>query len=110
VDIYKLCEKDKIKNDFGIKDQLRRSAASISNNISEGYEYNNNKQFVRYLAIAKGSAGELRNQIHILSNIGYITEQESKKMLTKTIEVSKQISGFISYLKNHEEKKKKQKV
>ena len=51
--------------DYSLKDQLVRSAFSISSNIAEGFERNSNKQFAQYLQIAKGSCGELRSQLYI---------------------------------------------
>ncbi len=60
--VYDLCEaNNKVAKDFSFKDQIKRAVLSISNNIAEGFEYNNNKDFVRYLRIAKGSCGEVRN-------------------------------------------------
>ncbi len=58
VDVYGISGSGKLKNDFGAMDQIRRSATSISNNIAEGFEYNNNRDFIRYLRFAKGSCGE----------------------------------------------------
>jgi four helix bundle protein len=63
VDIYNLTSKGKLQNDFSIRDQLRRAAISISNNIAEGFEYNNNKVFIKFLGYAKASAGELRSNL-----------------------------------------------
>jgi four helix bundle protein len=57
VKIYSLTETGKIAKDFGARDQLRRAAISISNNIAEGFEYNNNKVFIRFLMYAKGRRG-----------------------------------------------------
>ncbi len=57
VEIYKLTSRDKLERDFSSKDQLRRAAISISNNIAEGFEYNNNKVFCKFLTYAKASAG-----------------------------------------------------
>lgn len=48
INIYLLSDKGKLKNDFGMKDQIRRASMSISDNISEGFEYENNKEFVRF--------------------------------------------------------------
>ena len=64
--IYRLVETNHLVKDYRAKDQLIGSAISISNNIAEGFEYNSNRQFIRFLAIAKGSAGELRSQLFLL--------------------------------------------
>jgi four helix bundle protein len=49
------------------------AAISISNNIAEGFKYNSNKQLIKYLGIAKGSAGELRSQLYLLQKAGKIS-------------------------------------
>ena len=75
VKIYHLAELNKfIKNDFTLKDQLKRSAISISDNIAEGFEYNNNPDFYRFLRIAKGSCGKLRNKILFIKRLKNIEE------------------------------------
>lgn len=66
VEIYLVSEQGKLKNDFGMKDEIRRAAMSISDNIAEGFEYENNKEFVRFLKYSKGSASELRNKLYVL--------------------------------------------
>ena len=102
IDIYSISEIGKLKNDFGMKDQIRRCATSISNNIAEGFEYDNNKDFVRFLKYAKGSSGELRNQLYILNKLEFISKEFFENKLKELIELSKQIAGFIKYLKNYE--------
>jgi four helix bundle protein len=100
VEIYHLTLKNQSLNkDFSIRDQLRRCVLSISNNIAEGLEYNNNNDFVRFLRISKGSCGETRNCIIFLSKIGYITNDEKEFFCSKLIILSKQIGSLISYLK-----------
>lgn len=64
--IYQLTFKEPLSKDYSLKDQIRRASTSVSNNIAEGFEYGNNKQFVRFLRIAKGSLGEVRSQIIVL--------------------------------------------
>jgi four helix bundle protein len=56
-DIFKLSQKGQLDKDFGTKDQIRRASLSVSSNIAEGFEYNNNKQFIRFLNYSKGSLG-----------------------------------------------------
>lgn len=110
VQTYQLTCRGKLEKDFSSKDQLRRAAISISNNIAEGFEYNNNKSFVRFLGFAKGSAGELRSNLFVLKEAEMILEEYYIMMKTKLTELSKSISGFIKYLKNFESQKLKQRV
>ena len=83
-----------------------RSAASISNNIAEGFEYDNNPDFIRFLRYSKGSAGELRNQLIILKKLGYISDEFYQEMHQTVVSLSKQIAGFRKYLIEFERKKK----
>lgn len=97
-DIYDLTSKKEFSRDFGLRDQIRRAIVSVSSNIVEGFEKNNNNEFVRFLRIAKGSAGETRNQLHIAFAVNYITNIEFEKT-NKDLEIlSAQIGRFISYL------------
>jgi four helix bundle protein len=65
VDVFGVIENSGLKNDFSAKDQLKRATLSISNNIAEGFEYENNLQFIRFLRYSKGSAGEIRNMVTV---------------------------------------------
>lgn len=105
VEIYKVSEKGKLANDFGSRDQIRRSATSISNNIAEGFEYNNNKEFARFLKFSKGSAGELRSQLYILYKADYLQKELYFEMHEKLISISQQIANFIKYLRKFEREK-----
>ena len=99
VKTYRVCEKNFAK-EYSIKDQIIRSSFSISNNIAEGFEYNNSKDFVRYLRYSKGSVGELRNQFIILKKIGLLPENDFDILYQETKMLSKQLKGFMQYLKN----------
>lgn len=74
--IYHFTSKRKFSKDFSLRDQIRRAIISVSSNIVEGFEKNNNNEFIRFLKIAKGSVGETRNQLYIAMTVGYITESE----------------------------------
>ena len=103
--IYDLTSKPKFNRDFGLRDQIRRAVISISSNIVEGFEKNNNNEFIRFLKIAKGSASEARNQLYIALAIDYITKNEFEKINKELENLAGQIGGFIVYL----EKKRKNK-
>lgn len=97
--IYELTNKDLFSKDFGLKDQIRRSSVSIPSNISEGFERDSKNQFVYFLTISKGSCGELRTQLKIARSLNYINPEDFENINEKCISVSKQLSGFINYLK-----------
>lgn len=97
-EIYLLTNSEVISKDFGFKDHLRRSSVSIPSNIAEGYERKSNTEFVRFLYIAKGSAGELRTQLYIAKEINYISNERFDELFKKAEEISKSLSGFIKYL------------
>lgn len=97
--VYALTNSELFSKDFGLKDQIRRSSISVPSNISEGFERDSKKQFLYFLVIAKGSCGELRTQLKIASNLNYINEQEYDKLNLECLSVSKQLAGFITYLK-----------
>lgn len=106
VEIYRVSEIGKLSKDYDSKNQLRRAASSISNNIAEGFEYNNNIEFIRFLKYAKGSAGEVRNQLQLLKKIGYVEEAVFDDLYNRITELSQQIANFMKYLKKFEKDKK----
>lgn len=89
----------KIARDFSYKDQIKRAALSISNNIAEGFEYNNNNDFVRFLRIAKGSCGEVRNCLLFAVKIKYDTYENLEPIITQSKLLSSQIGNLLKYLK-----------
>lgn len=106
VDVYLLCDSEPLKSDWGMKDQIRRAACSIPDNIAEGFEYNNNPDFVRYLKYAKGSCGEFRSKITILKLANKIKIGMFDSLYSRSIELSAKIKSLIDYLKKFEADKK----
>jgi four helix bundle protein len=70
--IYNLSKRAPFSRDFGLRDQIRRAAISVSSNIAEGDERNTNRESIHFFHIAKGSIAEIISQLHIAHNIGYI--------------------------------------
>lgn len=101
--IYSITDEGKISRDFGLRDQIRRASVSIMSNIAEGFESKTQPSFIRYLAISKASAGEVRSQLYVSHDVGYITEEQFKNLFQITEKISRQLSRFISYLETHPE-------
>ncbi len=99
--IYLLCDvNSRIIKDFSFKDQIKRAALSISNNIAEGFEYNNNNDFYRYLRIAKGSCGEVRNCLLFSLKINYTNTEEAGPIIEYARTLGSQIGKLMKYLKD----------
>ncbi len=97
--IYKITNSNLLfSKDFGLRDQIRRASVSISSNIAEGFERQTTKEFIRFLYIAKASAGEVRSQLYLAFDINYINEKDFKNLKLQVNEVSKLISGLLKYL------------
>ena len=97
-DIYKALTELK---DYGFRDQITRAGLSMPSNIAEAYERNSNKELTLFLNYAKGSAGELRTQIYIGMEIGYINRETGKHWLQEAEELSKMLHGLIRAIKAH---------
>lgn len=98
--IYDLTSQLKFSKDFKLRDQVRGAIISVSSNIVEGFEKNNNNEFIRFLRISKGSAGEVRNQLYIALTVGYISQTQFNEVNKELEELAKQIGGLIVYLVN----------
>ncbi len=92
--IYKRTSTGHIKNDFSLKDQIRRAVLSISSNIAEGQGRFSKKEFRHYLAIANGSTYEVISLIHFARKIGYLSPSDAKDILDKCSEVSRMLKGL----------------
>ena len=98
--VYVQTRKSAFAKDYGLVDQIRRAAVSIGSNIAEGFERGNNKEFVVFLGIAKGSAAEVRSQLYTALDAGYISNEEFISLKSQSEEISKLINGFIKSLRS----------
>ena len=95
VDIYKETQDEPFSRDFGFRDQIRKAAVSVPSNIAEGDERGSNKDAIRFFYIAKGSLAELRTQVEIASDIGYVTSEKAKGLDKKCVAIGKMLGSLI---------------
>jgi len=98
-EIYLLTSLDLFNRDYSFKDQIRRAAISISSNIAEGFERNNNNEFIQFLRISKGSIGEVKTQLYIAVEIKYLDKQKYITLNDKLHNLSCQIGKLLNYLR-----------
>lgn len=86
-------------NDRGFKDQIQRASVSVMSNIAEGFESGTKQEFLNYLYIAKGSAGEVRAQLYAALDVGYLNPETFKRLNALALSCSRLIANFIKGLK-----------
>jgi len=98
--IYKETQSFPKEEIYGLTNQIRRSAVSISSNIAEGAARNSDKEFIHFLYIALGSLMELDTQLIIARNLIYINEEDFIQLISKLEEIGKMLNGLIKYRKS----------
>lgn len=96
--VYQVTASGESSRDFGFRDQIRRAAVSIMSNIAEGFERGGNKEFRHFLALAKGSAGEVRSQLYVARDVGYLDQQQFDRLYQLAFEIGCLLAGFMKYL------------
>lgn len=97
--VYRLTRQVNFSKDFGLKDQLQRAAVSVASNIAEGFARNGNKEFVKFLWIAKGSAAEVQSQLYVAKDIGYVSDSDFNEIYSKAEGCIVLIYRFIQSLR-----------
>ena len=95
VEIYRLTRTKEFSKDYGLKDQMQRSAVSIASNIAEGDELGTDKQSIRHFYISKGSAAELMTQVIIANEIGYVDSIVRNKLEDECDKISAMLTKLI---------------
>ena len=96
--IYTLTRKQKFSKDFGLCNQIQEAAGSAMHNIAEDFESGYDPEFIRFLKMARRSAGEVQSELYLELDLGHITQEELKKAYDLAVDTKKLINGMISYL------------
>ena len=100
VEVYRLVKFLPREETYALSDQMRRAAVSIPSNIAEGQGRNSTKEFINFLAVARGSQTELETQLQICVKLKYFSEDEAGVALSLCEEISKMLNALILKLKS----------
>ena len=107
--IYAISNDGAFARDFGLRDQIRRASVSIMSNIAEGFERGGDKEFFQFVSLAKGSSGEVRAQLYMALDAGYIDQQTFSRLSDMATQINRMLAGLMKYLRSSELKGSKYK-
>jgi four helix bundle protein len=92
--VYEVTRETPFCKGFGLSGQIQRAAVSVMSNIAEGFERNRRSEFHQYMFIAKASCAEVRSQLYVAHDIGYLDADTFQNLLTAAEEVARIIDGL----------------
>ncbi len=92
--VYRLTSQGKFARDFGLRDQIQRASVSVMSNIAEGFDRGRRTEFHQFLSTAKASCAEVRSQLYVASDVGYLGQEQFETLLNQTEEVSRIVGGL----------------
>ena len=92
--IYQATQKEPFSKDFGLSGQIQRAAVSMMSNVAEGFERGGRGEFHQFLSTAKASCAELRSQLYVAFDVGYLDQKEFDNLMARAAEVGKIIGGL----------------
>jgi four helix bundle protein len=98
-EVYLVTNEGDLKRDFGLRDQMRRAAVSIPTNIAEGFERASRKEYLLFLNIAKGSAGETRSLFRVGLEVGYFKQQTYERLRDQAMTLSRYLFNQMEAIK-----------
>jgi four helix bundle protein len=98
LEIYRATNAGAFSRDFGLRDQVRRAAVSIMSNIAEGFGRFTSPEVRRFLSIARGSAAEVRSQLYLALDLGYITADQHRSLNALCIEIERMLAALRTSL------------
>ena len=97
--VYRVTKAGEFARDFGLKDQIRRASVSAMSNVAEGFERGGNKEFIQFLSVAKGSAGEVQSLLYVSLDAGFIRQDQFDHIYRLAQDSGRLAGGFMKYLK-----------
>jgi len=98
--VYAITRQGDFARDFELRGQIRRASASIMSNIAEGFDRDGGREFIQFLAISKGSTAEVRSQLYVALDAGYLNEADFRALNDDCLRIGRMLAGLMSYLRN----------
>lgn len=105
VEIYRITAHGEFVKDFGLRDQIRRAAVSVMSNIAEGFDRGSRSEFHQFLVIAKASCAEVRSQLYVALDVGYIAQEAFGNLTRSTDELSRILGGLRAAVQKQRDQK-----
>ncbi len=103
--IYHITGEGSFGRDHGLSGQIQRAAVSIMSNIAEGFERSNPAEFHQFLVVAKSSCAEVRSQLYVALDAGYLQQDQFTHLLAQAEEVARVIGGLRVYIEGQRKSK-----
>ena len=100
--IYTLSGSGQWAKDYALRDQIRRASISVMSNIAEGFERRTDAEFAHFLSMAKASASEVKAQLYVALDQGYIDQDRFNNLYERCDKVSRYLGSFIRYLRQND--------
>ncbi|KXS32061.1 MAG: S23 ribosomal protein [Candidatus Gallionella acididurans] len=104
-EIYQISAQGDFSRDFGLRDQIRRAAVSTMSNIAEGFDRGSRSEFHQFLVIAKASCAEVRPQLYVAQDVGYIDQKIFDTVSSSASELSRIIGGLRAAVQKQRDEK-----
>jgi four helix bundle protein len=98
-EVYAVSGDGAFGRDFGLRNQVRRAAVSVMANIAEGFERGGDTEFRQFLAVAKGSCGEVRSHLYAALDQGYVASEQHRQVAEQAEEIGRMIAGLMRHLR-----------
>ncbi|MCA9858554.1 MAG: four helix bundle protein [Thermomicrobiales bacterium] len=106
-EIYRLTWSFPERERFSLASQLQRAVVSIPSNIAEGHARGHSNDYVRFLSIARGSAGEVSTQLDLATRLGYVQQNRSRQLIAQIEDLTRQITALRTSIESRIDKPKR---
>lgn len=107
--VYQVTKRGDFAKDFGLANQMQRAAVSVMSNIAEGFERGRRSEFHQFLSVAKSSCGEVRSQLYVALDVGYLQKPTFDNLMKQAEEVSRIVGGLRAAVQKQRDEKVREK-